>query len=77
VVVDPTGRQLAAADGACEGRIAREASGAHGFGYDPLFVPDGYAETMAELGPDIKNRISHRAEAAAKLVPRLQQLRNH
>jgi XTP/dITP diphosphohydrolase len=77
VVVDPMGQQLAAADGACEGRIAREASGAHGFGYDPLFVPDGYAETMAELGPDTKNRISHRAEAAAKLVPRLQQLRNH
>ena len=75
-VVDPTGRELAAADGTCEGRIAREPRGAHGFGYDPLFVPDGYTETMAELGPETKNRISHRAEAAAKLVPLLQQLRN-
>ena len=76
VVVDPTGRELAAADGACEGRIARLARGAHGFGYDPLFVPDGYTKTMAELGPETKNQISHRAEAAAKLVPQLQQLRN-
>jgi XTP/dITP diphosphohydrolase len=76
VVVDSTGRELAAAEGACEGRIAREASGAHGFGYDPLFVPGGYTKTMAELGPETKNQISHRAEAAAKLVPLLQQLRN-
>lgn len=76
VVVDPTGRELAAADGACEGRIARAPRGAHGFGYDPLFVPDGYTETMAELGPETKNRISHRAEAATKLVPLLLQLRN-
>jgi XTP/dITP diphosphohydrolase len=75
-VVDPMGRELAAADGACEGQIAREPRGAHGFGYDPLFVPDGYTETMAELGPETKNRISHRAEAAAKLVPLLQQLQN-
>ncbi len=76
VVVNPTGQELAAVDGVCEGRIAREASGAHGFGYDPLFVPDGHSETMAELGPETKNQISHRAEAAAKLVPLLQQLRN-
>jgi XTP/dITP diphosphohydrolase len=74
VVVDADGRELAVAEGACEGRIGRELRGAHGFGYDPLFVPDGYTETMAELGPDTKNEISHRAKAAAKLVPLLQQL---
>lgn len=73
-VVDETGRELAAVEGACEGRIGLAARGSHGFGYDPLFVPEGYAETMAELGPDTKNRISHRAEAAAKLVPRLLEL---
>ncbi len=73
-VVDADGRELAVAEGACEGRIGRELRGTHGFGYDPLFVPDGYAETMAELGPDTKNAISHRAKAAAKLVPLLQRL---
>lgn len=70
------GTELAAVDGVCEGRIGHEPRGEHGFGYDPLFIPDGYAETMAELGPETKNRISHRAEAAAKLVPLLQELRN-
>lgn len=73
-VVDADGRELAATDGACEGRIAREPRGTHGFGYDPLFVPDRYTQTMAELGPAIKNQISHRAKAAAKLVPLLRQL---
>ena len=68
-VVDESGSELATVDGACEGRIGREPRGAHGFGYDPLFVPDGYTQTMAELGPATKNQISHRAQAAAKLVP--------
>ena len=54
-------------DGACEGRITFIASGAKGFGYDPLFVPDGFTESFAELGEDVKNRISHRALALAKL----------
>jgi XTP/dITP diphosphohydrolase len=54
-------------DGACEGRITRKPSGTGGFGYDPVFVPNGYSETFAELGEDIKNRISHRARALQKL----------
>ena len=76
VIVDGAGHELAMADGACEGRIGHEPKGAHGFGYDPLFVPEGYTQTMAELGPDTKNEISHRAQAAAKLVPLLRELQN-
>jgi XTP/dITP diphosphohydrolase len=54
-------------DGACEGKIIFSAAGAGGFGYDPLFVPDGFTQTFAELGDDVKNRISHRSKALAKL----------
>ena len=54
-------------DGSCEGRIISQPSGAGGFGYDPLFVPDGFSQTFAELGEDVKNRISHRAHALAGL----------
>ena len=54
-------------EGTVEGEITRERSGAEGFGYDPIFRPDGYDKTFAELGPDIKNHISHRARATAKL----------
>lgn len=55
-------------EGICEGRIATEQHGAGGFGYDPVFIPDGYEQTFAELGDDIKNRISHRARATKKLM---------
>jgi XTP/dITP diphosphohydrolase len=54
-------------DGACEGRIQFSASGTKGFGYDPLFVPDGFAQSFAELGEDVKNQLSHRAKALEKL----------
>ena len=54
-------------DGACAGRIQLAASGQGGFGYDPLFVPDGLTQSFAELGEDVKNQISHRAQALAKL----------
>ena len=49
--------------GVCEGHIRHDPVGESGFGYDPVFVPDGYHQTFAELGDKIKNRISHRAKA--------------
>jgi XTP/dITP diphosphohydrolase len=55
-------------EGIVEGQIAKEKRGEEGFGYDPIFVPDGYDKSFAELGADIKNQISHRARAVQKLV---------
>ena len=54
-------------DGIVEGVIIDEKRGDSGFGYDPVFVPNGYNETFAQLGSDIKNNISHRAKAVLKL----------
>ena len=54
-------------EGIVEGEIIQERRGGEGFGYDPIFQPDGYNQTFAELGMDIKNHISHRARAVAKL----------
>lgn len=58
----PDGREWTV-DGSCPGRIIHETRGANGFGYDPLFVPDGYEQTFAELDGATKNRISHRGSA--------------
>jgi len=54
-------------DGVCAGRIIFAPRGNNGFGYDPLFVPIGYEQTFAELGDEVKNQLSHRAKALAKL----------
>jgi XTP/dITP diphosphohydrolase len=54
-------------DGVCAGRILFEPRGKNGFGYDPLFVPVGYEQTFAELGDEVKNQLSHRAQALEKL----------
>ena len=54
-------------EGICRGEIIKEKRGGAGFGYDPIFVPEGYTETFAELGNDIKNTISHRAKAVQML----------
>lgn len=55
-------------EGIVKGSIITEKRGNSGFGYDPIFVPENYTETFAELGNDIKNQISHRAEAVKKLI---------
>ena len=54
--------------GECKGSIVFEAKGAFGFGYDPLFQPDEYSQTFGQLGPDVKNRISHRSHALHALL---------
>ena len=58
-------------DGTCEGRIDFAPRGENGFGYDPLFVPDGFAQSFAELGDTVKNQLSHRAKALAQLRAKL------
>lgn len=70
-LVAPDGRSWTV-DGVCEGHIIHAESGAGGFGYDPLFVPEGYTETFAALGPDVKNSLSHRGKAVAKIKTILQ-----
>lgn len=71
-LVDPAGREHVVR-GACPGRIAEAPSGAGGFGYDPLFIPDGHACSFADLGAAEKNAISHRARALAAVRRALEQ----
>lgn len=59
-------------EGVCKGRIATEKHGTNGFGYDPVFIPDGFDQTFAQLGDEVKNRISHRAIATEKFKETLQ-----
>lgn len=61
-------------EGIVKGTITKKFSGNGGFGYDPIFMPDGYNQTFAEMPMDEKNKISHRGLAIAKLVKFLQQL---
>lgn len=60
-------------EGIVRGEIIKKRRGGEGFGYDPIFQPEGYDRTFAELGPDVKNKISHRARAVARLVEYLRK----
>jgi XTP/dITP diphosphohydrolase len=73
-VAFPDGREPVITEGSCEGTVGFEEAGEHGFGYDPLFIPEGYEVTMAQLDPEEKNKISHRAKAMNRLRGMLTEL---
>jgi XTP/dITP diphosphohydrolase len=75
-LIDPFsgGGEPQTVEGICEGTITRTPRGSGGFGYDPLFVVEGMDRTMAELGDDEKNRVSHRGRALAALRPVLERV---
>ena len=64
----PKGKELMQVEGVVRGRIAEEEYGEGGFGYDPVFIPEGYDKTFGELPAELKNHISHRARAIQELV---------
>ena len=67
-LADADGRMVYSAEGICAGSIAREPKGGNGFGYDPIFVPDGFESTFGELHDDVKKQISHRGKAAELII---------
>lgn len=70
-LADPAAGTLETFEGVCEGRIADAPRGAGGFGYDPVFVPDGHDQTFGELPDEVKRSVSHRARALAQAARRL------
>jgi XTP/dITP diphosphohydrolase len=74
VALARNGDLLGSFEGIVEGRIANEVRGDHGFGYDPIFVPDGFEQSFGELPIEVKNAISHRAKAIRALAGRLRRL---
>ena len=73
-VADPANNTVETFEGVCEGRLATEPRGTGGFGYDPLFIPDGHERTFGELPAAVKHSLSHRARALAKAVRHLRTL---
>ena len=69
------GELLGTFEGTVEGTIVERASGSHGFGYDPIFVPNGFGQTFAELPAEVKNNISHRTQATRALAAKLAALK--
>lgn len=67
-ISDESGEIKFSARGVCEGRIAANPRGTNGFGYDPVFIPDGFEQTFGEISGEIKRQISHRALAAEKII---------
>lgn len=68
VIPETNGQKYFLTEGICSGKIALIPQGGKGFGYDPIFIPNGYDKTFAQLGEDVKNTISHRAIALDKMI---------
>lgn len=73
VAFSPTGEEMIF-EGLLKGKISTKVAGTHGFGYDPIFIPDGQTQTMAELPPGFKNQHSHRAIAFKQFLEKLRSL---
>ncbi|HEX3011765.1 MAG TPA: XTP/dITP diphosphatase, partial [Syntrophomonadaceae bacterium] len=69
IAICAPGGKTATVEGSCEGKIAIKPSGQQGFGYDPLFIPEGWEKSFAMLSGEEKNRISHRGKALQKALP--------
>lgn len=67
-LANPRGEIVYTTEGICDGEIASQPRGSNGFGYDPVFIPEGFSETFGELSENIKEQISHRARASAKII---------
>ena len=74
IIAAHIGGEIAVYEGQVNGRIISEKRGEGGFGYDPIFIPDGYSKTFAELGKEIKNTISHRAKAFDFFIKNLKSI---
>jgi XTP/dITP diphosphohydrolase len=70
---EPSGK-ITTFEGVCHGRIHTQSAGESGFGYDPIFIPIGYDQTFAQLGEDIKHRLSHRFAALQKFKHYMQEV---
>ena len=68
VLTDEKGEIIFQTEGVCGGKIARVPGGKNGFGYDPVFIPEGFDRTFGELSGEIKSRLSHRARAIEKII---------
>lgn len=74
IVLITENKEIIVVSGECAGKIGFKLKGKNGFGYDPLFIPEGYNETFAELGEEVKNKISHRAKALENLKEALKNI---
>ena len=74
IVLITENKETLVVEGECKGTIGLTVKGTNGFGYDPLFIPEGFIETFGELGEDIKNQISHRAKALEKLKNEIEKI---
>jgi XTP/dITP diphosphohydrolase len=76
-ISDEKGKIMFLTEGICEGKLALKPHGTNGFGYDPIFIPDGFEQTFGELSSTIKHEISHRGRAIAKIIRFLRTFTTH